>query len=350
MNAFAHAPIACLKGASVSLADLIGLRGVAQSWHAAAQAPTVLGGARRSRLRGRGVDFDEVRAYQAGDDVRSIDWRVTARTGSAHTKVFHEERERPVVSVIDARHNMAFGTRLRFKSVAAIELAALVAWRALAAGDRSGGLIAASDGVHLHRPRRNRHAVLAWLNDLATCSAALLGSPAAAAAPTILSRRTWPALTLRSPSPGSSLPSSPSPPVPSPPPPTLAHVLQAATRIARPGTLCVIASDFHDLDTACAAPLRSLARHCDVVCVLVFDAIEAQLPRPGRYPLTDGHTRRLLDAGDTRTRSEHRARFDAQRTALTDLCRGLRIGFGALPAHESALTVLQRQGPWPRHR
>ena len=338
--------VPCLTGPSVAVADLIGLRNAAGAWRARAQSPMSPGGTRRARRRGRGIDFDAVRAYQPGDDVRSIDWRVTARTGKAHTKVFREERERPVLTVVDARRNMAFGSRVRFKSVAACELAALIAWRALAAGDRSGGLIAAPDAVHLHRPSRTRSAVLAWLNALAAATA---GPPLAAST---LAASTVAASTLAASTNAASAiaASTIAAPITAAPPPTLAAVLQTAVRVVRPGALCVVASDFHDLDATGHRALAALARHCDVVCALVFDALEAELPPPALYPLTDGASRYLLDAGNPGMRAAHQRRFDARRAALAQLCRDLHMGFGELPANLPAITLLQRQGLWPRRR
>lgn len=303
-----------LTGANAVFGELIALRLDAAQWRAAARAPTVAGGTQRSRLRGRGIDFDEVRRYQPGDDVRSIDWRVTARKGKPHTKVFREERERPVLLVIDERANMAFGSRVRFKSVAAAELAALLAWSALEQGDRVGGLIASPTGVRVHRPKRSRSTVLNVLKDISDASSyALLDSTAI--------------------------------------PPSLATMLEQAGRIARPGALAVIVSDFHDLDASATAALRTLARHCDVVCVLIFDALEAELPPPGRYALILQQRRQMLDAGDARLRLEHHERFAARRAELTALGRTPGIGFAELPAHQSSLTLLRTQGPWtPPHR
>ena len=352
--------VPCLTGPSVAVADLIGLRNAAGAWRARAQSPMSPGGTRRARRRGRGIDFDTVRAYQPGDDVRSIDWRVTARTGKAHTKVFREERERPVLTVVDARRNMAFGSRVRFKSVAACELAALIAWRALAAGDRSGGLIAAPDAVHLHRPSRTRSAVLAWLNALAAATAGPPHAVSTNAAPTnaasaiaafTIAASTIAASTLAASTAASTIAASTiGAPVTAAPPPTLAAVLQTAVRVVRPGALCVVASDFHDLDATGHRALAALARHCDVVCALVFDALEAELPPPALYPLTDGATRYLLDAGNPGMRAAHQRRFDARRAALAQLCRDLHMGFGELPANLPAITLLQRQGLWPRRR
>src|SRR4051812_6220907 len=93
-----------------------------------------------SRFRGRGVDYVESRNYQPGDDIRQMDWRVTARTGRPHTKVFQEEREQSILLLIDANASMRFGTRARFKSVQAARAGALLAWAAVQGGDRVGAL------------------------------------------------------------------------------------------------------------------------------------------------------------------------------------------------------------------
>ena len=340
VQAAAVAPTVYLRGSSTTLADLIALRGALTGSHLPSRSPTAGGGARRARRRGRGVDFEEVRGYQPGDDVRAIDWRVTARTGKPHTKVFREERERPVISVIDLRQSMAFGSRVRFKSVAAVELAALIAWRALDAGDRSGGVIATDRGIQLHRPQRSRSAVLRLLGDLATASQQLLSQPTTTATTTTTATATALQVATRSAA-GDAV--------------TLGQLLQSAARIARPGSLCIIASDFHDLDANCDTALRTLARHCDVVCALVFDPIEAELPATGRYALQIGATRRVLDASSAQTRAAHRARFSAHRQTLVDLCHGLRITVTMLSTNESALGILHAQGPyhaasnqWPR--
>lgn len=121
-------------------------------------------GARKSLLQGRGMDFDEVRPYQTGDDIRSMDWRVTARTGKPHTKLFKEEKEQPIFIVIDLRQSMFFGSINCFKSVLAAQCAALFAWSALHEGNRVGGLIIRDSELVEIPPRRSRHSVLALLD------------------------------------------------------------------------------------------------------------------------------------------------------------------------------------------
>ncbi|MBY0274525.1 DUF58 domain-containing protein, partial [Candidatus Binatia bacterium] len=130
-------------GIVASVAELVALRSDAARLDASprGRVRTLHAGAYASAFRGRGMEFDETRAYQPGDDVRAIDWRVTARTGRVHTKLFHEERERPVLLLVDQRMHMRFGTRDAFKSVVAARAAATVAWAARDQGDRVGGLI-----------------------------------------------------------------------------------------------------------------------------------------------------------------------------------------------------------------
>jgi uncharacterized protein (DUF58 family) len=124
-------------------------------------------GAYVSRFRGRGMEFDESRPYQPGDDPRSIDWRVTARSTTAYTKLFREERERPVLVAVDLRSNMHFATRGCFKSVNASRAAALLAWSAHHRGDRLGGLIF-GDATHRElKPRLGRRAALRFVHELA---------------------------------------------------------------------------------------------------------------------------------------------------------------------------------------
>ena len=124
------------------LRDLMSLARAAMhlpGWHDRAKRQTQ--GAYLSALRGRGMEYDESRPYQAGDDIRTLDWLVTARTGKPHTKLFREERERPVIVAVDYRPAMFFATQGSFKSVQAARCAALLAWRAAQQGDRLGGFI-----------------------------------------------------------------------------------------------------------------------------------------------------------------------------------------------------------------
>ena len=131
-------------------------------------------GTHHSNQRGRGMEFLESRHYQPGDDIRSIDWRVTARTGKTHTKVFAEEREQPVFVLCDQSPYMFFGSQVRFKSVQATNLASLIAWSCLKQGDRFGGEIIGNDGnSKLFKLSRNRSQMLQFIEQMTDLNRAL---------------------------------------------------------------------------------------------------------------------------------------------------------------------------------
>src|ERR1700761_3156916 len=127
---------------------------------------SLLFGRRASHVRGRGLDFEELRSYVAGDDVRSIDWRVTARMRKPYVRVYSEERDRPTMLVVDQRINMFFGSRVSMKSVVAAEISALAAWRVFHQGDRIGAFVFNNDSTRKIRMRRSRTTVLQILKGI----------------------------------------------------------------------------------------------------------------------------------------------------------------------------------------
>src|SRR5690554_5284120 len=124
-------------------------------------------GLRQSRQRGRGMTFSEVRQYQPGDDIRSIDWRVTARRQAPHTKLYEEERERPVLLIADLGPTLFFASAGAYKQVRCAQLTALLAWLALWAGDQVGGLVFNHETLDVLRPARRKKSVLRLLDALA---------------------------------------------------------------------------------------------------------------------------------------------------------------------------------------
>ena len=161
--------------AIASLSEMVRLRYAARelTGFPQVQARQMMAGGHRSSFRGRGMDFDEVRIYQPGDDVRTIDWRVTAKTQVPHTKIFREERERPVLVVCDLRGPMFFGSQ-RLKSVVACEISAALAWAGLSANDRVGGLVFGAQQQAEVKSRRSHHAVLQYIHQLQDFSQQLL--------------------------------------------------------------------------------------------------------------------------------------------------------------------------------
>jgi uncharacterized protein (DUF58 family) len=252
------------------LAHLAGLEGRARGFDFLPRQPvgSALSGRRAARVRGRGLEFEEIRGYLPGDDVRSIDSKVTARTGSPHVRVTREERDRPALIVVDQRQAMFFGSRLNMKSVTAAEIAALAAWRILGAGDRVGGLVLADSGLDQVPARRSRAAVLRLLTLVAERNAAL-----AAAAPVVADA---PAL--------------------------LTEALSHAANIVTHDWLLLVVSDFDGADDATLRILTGVARGNDVVMALVHDPIANELPEHGRIVVGDGRMQVELDLADARVR------------------------------------------------
>ncbi len=256
----AHDPA---PGVFTCVDDLLRLRHLAQNLtlQARKQSRALTGGGARTRYRGRGMEFAEVRPYQPGDDIRTIDWRVTARVQEPYTKLFQEEHERPVFVLVDLRSNMFFGSKRLFKSVYAAELAALIAWIANRSNERVGALIFGDLQQKNIRARRGKHAVLEMLNELGSGSQAL-SSPIK------------PATAF-----------------------TLEAMLTEASRVARPGSLVILLSDFHDFDDACAKPLRQIARRSDVLALHLYDQLEQALPSNQVLTLSDRINRLTLRTG-----------------------------------------------------
>ena len=140
-----------------NLHALVRLRYTAGGFSYLPQQPvrSLLAGRKRSKLRGRGLDFDELRHYRPGDDIRTMDWRVTNRTGKPHVRVYTEERDRPVIVVVDQRLPMFFGSEYKMKSVIAAEVAAITAWRVLGVGDRIGAIVFNDERLAEARPARS---------------------------------------------------------------------------------------------------------------------------------------------------------------------------------------------------
>ncbi|OYW58290.1 MAG: hypothetical protein B7Z30_09275 [Rhizobiales bacterium 12-68-15] len=242
-------------------------------------------GGHRSPARGRGMEFDEVRIYQQGDDVRTIDWRVTARTGRTHTKLFQEERERPVLLMLDTRAFMRFGTRGSFKSVLAARAAAMLAFQSADRGDRVGGVLLTSSGIAAHRPQRSRANLLALVKAMADATADGLSAPAFA------------------------------------PEPGLRDGLSRLRHASRPGTRLFLLSDFHDLDDAALLELGRLSLHAQVSLIFLFDRLEAEAPGRGLYRVSDGTGVALLDADSRKAREAYARRLADRRAILEELCR-----------------------------
>lgn len=278
MHEAAQSNVLSGTGAYATLADLIALRHKAHRLALPRNqtATNPMTGQLRSKHQGRGMDFSEVRLYQAGDDIRSIDWKVTARTSKTHTKVFQEERERPVLILLDQGPSLYFGSQVRFKSVAAVRLAALLGWAALDQGDRVGGIVF-NDQTHLEtRPRRSRKSLLRLIHDSLSFNQSLGETRTR-------SQRNQ-----------------------------FSDMIHAAQRTSRHGSLIFIISDFSSFDDEIDTRLKQLGRHNDLHGVQIVDPLDRALPAPGRYSITDGAGIQEIDTRSRQARTRHTAEFEGR--------------------------------------
>jgi len=292
-------------GIHLSASELIALKPRCNALSLPMHRPSVsaLAGAYRSRFRGRGVDFVESRNYLPGDDIRNMDWRVTARTGKPHTKIFQEERERPVLVVVDASPSLYFGTRTRLKSVAAGQLAAAIAWAAVRRGDRIGAFLFAPDKHRELRPaggRRGAMRVIQGLVDWLNPDSVHQGHE------------------------------------------PLSVSLERVRHAVRPGSLVLIISDFFNLDEQCHRHLSRLRQHNDVIGCQIMDPAEQDLPA-GRFPISDGEHSAMLDTHQQKSRSQ----FDQMSVQHGEIPRRMfqrhKCGWMVLNTTDDPVEVLGRE-------
>ncbi|MBA56046.1 MAG: DUF58 domain-containing protein [Pseudomonadales bacterium] len=274
------------RGIYISMDELVALRGahVELDLRGRKKAMAAMAGMHRSSFRGRGIDFDEVRIYQAGDDVRNIDWRVTARTGRTHTKLFREERERPVYLVVDQRQPMFFGSQNAFKSVVAARVAAYFAWAARSHGDRIGGFLFNDTEVQELRPKDGKRGIQNFFRTLVQFNQGLEAKN--------LNRR-----SSRQ---------------------SFINALQGLNHVVRPGSLVVLISDFLNYDDITQQHMSLLCGHNDVIAVQIFDPMEKQLPPSGVYGFTDGQRNVRLNTAPHQLRKDYALRFVERQSALKD--------------------------------
>ena len=245
-------------------------------------------GLHHSKLRGRGVDFDQSRVYQPGDDVRTIDWRVTARTQEPHTKLFHEERERPTYILVEQSSRLFFGSGLMFKSVLAAQAASLIGWAALEHNDRIGGLVFGGAENHEIKPRRSKQSLLQLLNRLARANQAL---------------------------------SSDTPPLPD----AFGLALRRAREVLRPGSLVVVLCDERTLGDSSEQQLMLLARHTDLLLLPLADPLDHALPDAGLLRFASASSLLDVDTDDAELTSRYAQQAQARHARWKRLAQKLGV-------------------------
>ncbi|MGA9575306.1 MAG: DUF58 domain-containing protein [Lysobacterales bacterium] len=266
-------------------------------------------GVNHSVFSGRGMEFDESRVYQPGDDVKTIDWRVTARTGEVHTKLFREERERPVFILLDCRRAMHFGTRVRFKSVLAAQTAAMLCWVGIDGGDRVGGFVLDQCGLRDFPATRSRTNMLGFMRAM---------SDATRSQESVAEEL------------------------------SLSQALRRLRLVCRTGTLVFIISDFDDLDEIALAEIKRLSLHAHVTNVLVYDPLDLELPARGDLKVSDGDRVLSLQQLGAQQRDSHTRDFAERRELLKNVSRKRAMAFHALPVSAEPKSILhphRRFGP-----
>lgn len=296
-------------GVSVDLAALAMLEASVRDFHFRSRQPvhSLLSGRHGSRVHGRGLAFEELRLYLPGDDVRTMDWRVTARTGKPHVRIYAEEKERPVLLVVDQRMNMFFGSRRAMKSVTAAEAAALAAWRVLADGDRVGGVIFGDAEQTSLAPQRSRHGVLHLLGDLAQHNQRLRADARAQRGAAQLN-----------------------------------GALQRALRLAHHDHLIIVISDFDGGDEQTRELMLALRSRNDVLSVLVYDPFLLELPASGQLVVSDGELQVELGFSQEALRRNVRSFADGHSAALMDWHKAIGVPLLPLSAAEDTATQLRR--------
>ncbi|KGE04256.1 hypothetical protein HRUBRA_01120 [Pseudohaliea rubra DSM 19751] len=269
------------------------------SFRASQPRHSVLRGRHGSRLRGRGLNFEELRGYQPGDDLRHVDWRASARRGEAQVRVYTEERDRSTWLLVNLAQGMFFGSAHSTKAVAAAEFAALAAWRSLASGDRVGAILFDEEQLQVYRPLRTHAQVVRILDAIVALGRSLRPGRA----------------------PGQ---------------PRLNDALERVLRFARHDALVLLIGDGAGVGKDTVPLVSRLSRHNDCIAGLVYDPMERDLPDAGPLRATDGTADWHFDSGAGALRRAFREDFERRELALTQLSR--RRELALLPVH-TALPV-----------
>ena len=296
--------------AYVALKDLVRLRYRAHgfTYRSAQPVNSVLTGRKRSRLRGRGLDFDELRHYRPGDDVRNMDWRVTHRMRTPFVRVYTEERDRPVWVVVDQRLTMFFGSRHQMKSVGAAQTAALSAWRVIGVGDRVGALLFNDTTTKIYRPSRSAGSLMRWLTDLVGMNRQLTAN-------TDNSSRSN----------------------------ALPEALQTLSRHLTHDSLVIIISDFEGWDEQCLSTIKAIRQSNDVIAALITDPLERSLANADQLVVSDGAFQLQVESEKKEADARFSATFDAHIDRLGETLKRHAIPLIPLTTESDIAGQLLRQ-------
>jgi len=296
---------AAVNGITCTTEELLDLRHTARSLIGSSnqKAYSIMTGSTLSKFRGRGMDYAESRIYTPGDDIRSIDWRVTARSGKTHTKLYAEERDRPVMTLVDFSPSLYFGTKEAFKSVIAARLAATIAWTAAFNSDRIGGTLLTPKERFDLRPLAGRKGVLALIHALVKATKAPVAENSDS---------------------------------------SLEQILHHGMRTIRPGSRIFLISDFYQHDQNLERNLSRLRRHNDLILCQIIDPLELQAPPPGFYNISNGHEQARLNTRGAGIRKAYSEKFDEQRENLSRIANNLKIPYLKVVSGDDIAGIMRR--------
>lgn len=287
------------SGIEVSLKELIDLRLKAQQPVTNANKRLNHAGQKLSRVRGRGMEFDTTREYQAGDDIHHMAWRVTARSLKPHIKVYHEEKERPVWLAVDLSPSLYFGTRSMFKSVCSLKQAAFLGWSRLLKREQIGAMIATESKPQVFRPQASERNFLTILKSFAANSA------------------NQPAFNDNN---------------------YLYTLLSALQQQVRAGNSIIIFSDFFHFDNDIQKLILHMAQFSQVELMFVYDPFEAEAPNPHQYVLTNGQREITFNMDNLQNRAEYQAQFQLKQNNLMAFARKHNIALQILRTDQAGMS------------
>lgn len=276
----------------VDLDELVRLQFKASGFSFLPRQPihSILSGRHASKLRGRGLNFEELRNYLPGDDTRNIDWKVTARTRDPYVRVYTEEKDRTVWLLVDQRVNMFFGSKTRMKSVVAAEVAALSAWRVLSVGDRVGALVFDDLGISVVPPHRSRERVMQILKQVVVKNHALSSDP-----------------DLK------------------PDAGKLNEVLKQASILARHDCLVCLITDGNGINQETRKHVTRLSEHNDVLTAFIYDPLEKEIPDAGRLRFADADGQFETNTSNTKLRTDYKSGFEQRLERIQSVSRRFAI-------------------------
>ncbi len=285
-----------ISGINITISELIDVKNLLTTHiiHSHKDIRTNYSGDRLSKIKGHGIDFDEVREYQFGDDIRSIDWKTSARMQTTYSKTYKEERDRPILLFIDFSNTMFFGTKVAFKSVIASKLATLIAYIGAHHKDKIGGIIYSQYGHIELKPKSGKIGVQNLIRYIVHMHEQALYAKDNAKQQAAI---------------------------------TMANSLLKVKRIIRPGSVLFIISDFANFDENSQNIVQQITKHNDIVINFIYDNLEKTAPKSGKYRINNGKHHKQLNTYSKKNKQLYQQYFIDKNNFLIEFCHSNNLLF-----------------------